>query len=179
MIVCVSALRARAVWVLSSVRDNHAWTIVLKSKGTLLAVCLQACGVHGTYANTVSYFDARFCFIPNADSLAYDFVADAYCCTCSSMEKRQSQSQASSLRYGVCDFVDRISSSISFNKVIFAVQHTGPCPERSVCKSVAQMPQCEISMSTSVSSKALGLNSCQTSLPFAESLSKPIHPSNL
>lgn len=52
-------------------------------------------------------------------------------------------------------------------------------PERSVCRSEPQMPECVTLMSTSVSSHGFGSYSFQTILPSTDDGSRPIQPSNL
>ena len=155
VIVGVSSVGVRAVWEFGSIGSNHALAMVLDSGSTLFTIRLEAGCILSSNAHAVTDFDAFLDLWSNADGLANNLVADA-----------------ARVRSWTCLESQR--------HISFAGLWHVPHPDRRVCKSEPQMPQCVIWISTSVSSKGFTLgNSRHTILPSALSGDSPIHPWNL
>lgn len=160
MVERVPALRLAAVAVLTRVGDDATSAVVLALLGALYArvvgIAVEARIGLGPDAHNVADLDVSLRLGANPDGDADDFMPDD--------DWVRDIALLLSVR-GSCQ-------GIPFSSVLGLTQ-----PDRKVCTSEPQTPECVILISTSVSSHTFGTNCFQTILPSAEDLSSPTHPS--
>jgi hypothetical protein len=131
--------------------DGAAVAVVLEALGAVRAVLFQTAACLGTDADARALLDVLD-VLSDLDGFADDLMTNN--ASCRKLDRRMWR-RWGDVRYGV-----------------------GPQPEESMCKSEPQIPQCEISMSTSSSLHFLGSKSPHCILPLTASLSFPSHPWN-